>query len=846
MIQESLPIAQHLTTIASELRSNNVILTAAPGAGKSTLLLRYLLLNFALEGKIIVLQPRRVVVRALAAYIAGSLGEEVGQRVGYQIKGERKVSAQTRLEFITEGILARRLQADPELSGTALIVFDEFHERSIHSDFGLALAIEVQQALREDLRLLIMSATLSTASLKPILPDATHIGVEGRQFPIEYHYRAIPTQPLSVQGLVSVILAAVTEHEGDALVFLPGKREIDDVLECVLGCLAEQGIDQQVLCLPLYGALSKQQQQDALRPAPESKRKIILATNIAETSLTIDGVRIVVDSGLERSVTFSLASTVEKMQTRRISMASADQRAGRAGRTAPGVCYRLWSSEQNARLVKQSEPEICQRDVSDIMLQALSWGASLNDLPLLTQPSEGQLQYAIQVLKALTAIDEQGKLTAHGQAMANFPLDVRLAHMLLTMKGLHPDNSKALWTAACTAYVLSEGERFPSIWMNDIAHSRLVSSNAAKHRIKHFLQLLDVSSKPQELSQMATEWIAQSIALTYPDRVAKRVNDTEYKLANGKRASLASDNTVVQTEWLAVAQLLMTASGKLLITLAHPIEWSCIEALFEAQLKQDEDIVWHASQQRFGLQQSMRLGDIKVNSQPMGAEQIAQAELQQAWQKQIALKGIDWLPFSDAAVQTLNRIRIAKRVCTRQDLAPFPNVDAPSLLASLDSWLLPYVGDVLSYKALSGLDWSQLMLNLLDWQQQQWLDTHLPKRYHMPNGDTLSIAYPVIGDDNEQPIKAPLIAAPMQWFYGFQQSPTIAEGALTLQIELLSPAKRALQKTQDLAAFWGSEAYQQIKKEMKGRYPKHLWPDDPANTAPTKVTKKRMQQNADK
>ncbi|WP_164084734.1 ATP-dependent helicase HrpB [Alteromonas flava] len=840
MALTELPIQQHLPTLTQRLVERNVILTAAPGAGKSTELLLYLLKHYPRQGKIVVLQPRRVVVRALAEYLANRLGESVGQRVGYQIRGERKISAETRLEFITEGILARRIQHDPELTNVSVLVFDEFHERNIHSDFGFALALDVQQALREDLRLLVMSATLLTDTILPLLQPAHVLEVEGRQFPITYHYNPITTQPLNTQQLSMIIVNALIEHTGDILVFLPGQREIEATLHTLQSKLSAF---PTVKCLPLYGALGKAVQEQALAEPKEGQRKVILATNIAETSLTIEGVRVVIDTGLERQFNFSLALGTEKISTRQIAQDSAAQRAGRAGRTGPGVCYRLWPEEQQGRLPKARAAEILQRDISDLYLQALAWGCELRQLALPTAPTPNQCAHAREVLRAIGAIDEDGKLTQHGKAIARVPLNVRLAHMMCTLQTKLSAKPELLTVAAVVAQILDGSEVGQNVWLTDFLSSstlgRLSQQLKAAERL---CKTLGIQFQQNWLNAVSSEFVAEIVAMTFPDRVAKLMAGSEYKLANGKRAYFKAADNQRLPDWLAIAQMVMHTSGKLFISSAQPIDFNRLTELFNAQIQDSVEFGWDDKTQKLTLSQVQRLSHISITSQPIdGRDGDYATQIMHAWETVIQRNGIDWLPISEAGLILLNRMRWARLLCQRDALLPFPDMRNEALLADLKEWLLPHISAHRSRKSLANIDWSQLFQNQLDWPQLQWLERAIPTHFQLPSGDRLVIEYPPCPQYFDAQSQLPSISAPMQWLYGFEQSPSVAEGRLALQIELLSPARRVLQKTRDLATFWQSESYQQIKKEMRGRYPKHLWPDDPANTSATKVTKKRMQ-----
>lgn len=804
--------------------------------------MRHLLEHSPINGKIIVLQPRRVVVRALATYIATSLGEHVGDRVGYQIRGETKHSKSTQLLFVTEAILARRLMTDPELADVGLIVFDEFHERNVHSDFGLALALEVQQILREDLRLLVMSATLALPELESMLGDSAVIEVPGRQFPIDYHYRPMATTRLDIEHVARVVAEAMRSHEGDVLVFLPGQGEIHRCVEQLL-IQQKRGTVPDCGVYALYGSQSQKEQQRALVPDENGARKIIVATNVAETSLTIEGIRIVVDSGLERNMMLELSTGIERLTLRQISKASATQRAGRAGRTAAGVCYRLWSAETQQRLISQSDPDILQRDVSDLVLAAQAWGTPLTELDLLTQPRKVQLDTAYKKLQSLGALDANMVITPHGRDVLQMPLDIRLAHMFLITDARWPGAEERLTAAAWVAAHLGDNGRSSSDNLEENIRFKIHQSyKRFWSDVTRFLHNSNGVQQPVPSNLISVELLAQSVSLAYPDWVARRQTAEGYKLANGKRVTLNSNSPLGKHPWLAIARMFTTQGGDIKVAEAIPIEESQVLQLFESDIVEQQEWQWVQSNQRFQARSVRRLGQIILSEQSLSNQAISLSQQQRnaAWQSLIGKKGLDWLPLSEGAQQLILRGQHAYAFCKRSDIEPFPEFSQQYLLESLHQWCLPYLTNCSSLEDLRALDWHAMLKSLLNWQQQQWLDEQLPTRFELPVGQSVGLDYAAINWQELSKTPKPKVSAPMQWFFGFSQTPTIADGHVALQCELLSPAKRPLQMTADLGAFWFSDTYQSIKKEMKGRYPKHLWPDDPANTEATKLTKRHL------
>jgi ATP-dependent helicase HrpB len=841
-VSNVLPIVDHLQDIRTSLVEQNVILSAAPGAGKSTALLLDLLKHFNLgdEQRILVLQPRRVIVRSLASFLAAQLDESVGQSVGYRIRGENKTSKATQLEIVTEGVFTRLLQNDPELTGIALVVFDEFHERNIHSDFGLALALEAQMGFREDLRLLVMSATLDMDALKDLMPEAIHKIVEGRQFPIEYIYRP----PTSTAGhsqfsfiqrqhgkhLISLIVSLTEEalncSNADVLIFMPTTQGVLALCEK----LKTRFDANSIVILPMFGSLSKSAQQRALEKSPNGITKIVVATNIAESSLTIDGIGIVIDSGLERRLTTDLRTGIEGLETREISKASAIQRAGRAGRLAAGICYRLCSQESHSRREDQAPPQIAQVDISEFLLHALEWGSELVDLPLLTQPSSAQVAAAQSHLRWLEAIDSDFSITRHGKALLQQSTSLRLAHMLLALEQSHPKDFQLAQLAAAFSVFIESNRDFAELDLSlafDNWRRQLASNELAV--IKSRLLKRKLSFDSNAISHFSAESLALCTVYAFPDWVGKHQGKGIYKLANGKQAQFHQSFTGKYPEWVALTALRSGKDGRVFIELFNAIELELLESAMPTKFEKEKSFSWHDDNQRFQLLERHCFGNIVINSIPKSVS--AESDFTNEWKQLLNSKGFEWLPVNKGALAYLKRMQIAFEYCKDEALQPFPQCSSEALLAQIDLWLLPFLDKLDRYSQLQKLDWVSLFKGLLNWEQQRWIEEELPTYYVLPTADKAPIDY--------DSTSAPVISVRMQLLYGLQESPRLAEGQMPVTFELLSPAQRPIQTTADLAAFWQSDSYVQIKKEMKGRYPKHLWPDDPANTLPTKFTKHR-------
>ena len=822
----ALPALTLLPELVAALKQQRpVVVQAPPGAGKSTALPLALLQSGGLSGRIIMLEPRRLAARNIARFLAEQLGETVGQQIGYRVRGESRVSADTRLEIVTEGILTRMLQGDPELTGVELLIFDEFHERSLHADLALALSIESRSALRPDLKLLVMSATLEGLDFSTLLPDAELLRCEGRAHPLSYHYRGINRQQPLVPQCGAVVLEALAQESGSLLVFLPGAGEIDRLAEW----LRERLTGQPVRVAPLHGRLPFAEQQQAIRPAPEGLRKIVLATNVAETSLTIEGIRVVVDSGLERRVRFDVNSGIERLELKPIANASATQRAGRAGRLGPGVCYRLWSAEQQDRLDEQSPPDIRVVELTSLLLEAALWGCEPEELPLLESPPAANLLAGRRLLQRLEALDADFHLTPRGRLMAQLPCHPRLAHLLLRAAELEGDGLAGLLDEACYLVALLEEEKGGADQLSTLLarHGTALKPLAQRWRERVGRLLPDVRHERLGAPR-AGQWLGLLAALAWPDRIGKLRSGSRYQLSGGQSADLAPDHSLTGCEWLVAVDPLVNAQGIRLYQ-AEAVALSELQRHLPELFSRQSWFGWDEREGRVRAEQQLRLGTIVLERQPLANLSDEQKAL--CLLDGIRRKGVHCLPWEEESEQYLARLRCAA------DWLPelsFPAADESSLLAQLESWLLPHLLGMSRLEQLKRLDLSTILRQWLPWPLPRDLDELLPSHFTAPTGSRLRIRY--------QPGQAPVLPVRMQEMFGQRQTPTVARGKVALLVELLSPAQRPLQLTQDLAAFWQG-SYAEVKKEMKGRYPKHYWPDDPCEAMPTRYTKHRMNQD---
>ncbi|EMD3011754.1 ATP-dependent helicase HrpB [Salmonella enterica] len=808
----SLPVAAVLPELLTALKTAPQVLLSAPtGAGKSTWLplqLLQLRQQGPVAGKILLLEPRRLAARNVAQRLAEALNEKPGETVGYRMRAQSCVGPRTRLEVVTEGVLTRMIQRDPELRGVGLVILDEFHERSLQADLALALLLDIQQGLRDDLRLLIMSATLDNDRLCQRLPDAPTIVSEGRAFPVERRYQPLAAH-LRFDEAVAMATAELLRHEnGSLLLFLPGVGEIQRVHEH----LASR-VGSDVLLCPLYGALSLEAQRKAIVPAPAGMRKVVLATNIAETSLTIEGIRLVVDSAQERVARFDARTGLTRLVTQRISQASMTQRAGRAGRLAPGICLHLLAKEQAERAAAQSDPEILHSDLSGLLMEVLQWGChDPASLFWLDRPPEVNLQAARRLLLMLGALEGE-RLSARGQKMAATGNEPRLAAMLV-----NAGEGDSAATAAMLAAILEDPPRGGGTDLSVLFSRR---QPGWQQRSQQLLKRLQVRNGEPD-----SALIMPLLARAFSDRIARRRGqEGRYQLANGMGAMLDADDALGRHEWLIAPLLLQgSASPDARILLAQPLDIASLIQACPDLLRQSDTVEWDEAQGTLKAWRRMRIGQLTVSVQPLAKP--SEEELHQAMLNGIRDKGLAVLNWTPEAEQFRLRLHCAAKWLPEYD---WPAVDEASLLATLENWLLPHMTGVQSLRSLKSLNVTQALRGLLDYAMLQRLDSELPGHYTVPTGSRITIRY---HEDNP-----PALAVRMQEMFGEAKTPTIAQGRVPLVLELLSPAQRPLQITRDLSAFWQG-AYREVQKEMKGRYPKHVWPDDPANTAPTRRTKK--------
>lgn len=806
-----LPVSEVLPALLAALAQSPQVLLAAPtGAGKSTWLPLQLLQQAQLPGQIIMLEPRRLAARNVAQRLAEQLGEQPGGTVGYRLRGENCSSAATRLLVVTEGILTRMLQRDPLLEGVSLVILDEFHERSLQADLALALLLDVQQGLRDDLKILLMSATLDNQQLRTLLPDAPFIASQGRSFPVMRRYASLNPQQRFEEAVAREVAQLLRDEPGSLLLFLPGVAEIERVKRELASRVSDE-----VDLSPLYGALSLEAQRRAILPAAPGRRKVVLATNIAETSLTIEGIRLVVDSALERAAQFDVRSGVTRLLTQRISQASMTQRAGRAGRLAPGICLHLLPQEQALRAAAQSEPEILTSDLASLQLDLLQWGCQdAAQLQWLDSPPARSLQAARQQLQRLGALDSEGRLSARGRKMAQLGSDPRLTAMLCAAG----DDVHAIASAALLVAILEDPPRSGSVDLRDALNQ---PQPQWLRRARHWQQRLNAGQ-----GRVDADRFPALLAAGFADRLAqRRGHSARYQLANGIGAMLDEHDGLSRYEWLIAPSLLQGASSAdARMLLALPVEMDALRQQCPQLVEQRTDVDWDEDKGTLRAWKREAIGALILRAQPQARPEPE--ILHPAMLRWIREKGLAVLGWTPEAEQLRVRLQCAAQWLPEE---AWPTLDDDTLLASLEHWLLPEMGAVRDLKGLQSVNLVSALLHLLTWSQRQRLDTVLPTHYTVPTGSRLPIRY-----DAEKP---PALAVRMQEMFGEAQNPAVADGRVPLVLELLSPAHRPLQITRDLAAFWRG-AYPEVQKEMKGRYPKHPWPDDPASALPTRRTKK--------
>ena len=827
-ITSALPRLQQLLT-----QSSQVILQAPPGAGKTTAVPPALLAESWLAGrKIIMLEPRRLATRAAAYRIAQQLEDRIGGLVGYQIRFERKISTTTRIEIVTEGILTRRLQRDPALADVGLVIFDEFHERNLHADLALALCLESQAVLRNDLRILLMSATLDETAVTALLPTAPVLNTPGRTYPVQILYMDRTTDD-SIATALSTTLHALTQLTGDILIFLPGSTEIRR-----LASLLREHLDEKVALLPLYGDLPFEQQQLALQPDPAQRRKIVLATPIAETSLTIEGISVVIDSGLARVPRFDPRSGLSRLQTVRISADSATQRAGRAGRLGPGYCYRLWTEEAHKRLAAHRRAEIQDADLAPLLLEVACWGTTdIQHLSWIDTPPTGALQQARSLLHDLQALDKKDRITPLGRQLAALPLHPRLAHMLIRARDLD------LGALACDLAALLDGRDIlrGSASRDCDVQTRIDALNAWRQQDSAQLQALGAdrmacaqiersASQLRKLLRITTESINADtacgllLALAYPDRIARRRPDSarDYHLSNGRSARLPAGDPLQKCLWLSVAQL----DGSLKdgrIYLAAKVDLADLERHLSTRFTTTDVIRWDSQEQAVLAQRERRFGALQIAQTTLSEPDPAQ--LRNAMLEGIRELGLDCLPWTPALRQWQARVQTLHHYCPATG---WPDVSDDWLSTHLPLWLEPFLDGITRRSHLSRLDLTAALHTLLDWHLQSQLTHAAPSHLSVPSGSRIRLHY--------QPPEPPVLAVKLQELFGLVDTPKLAEGRVPVILHLLSPAQRPIQITRDLRSFWAS-TYHEVKKELKGRYPKHPWPDDPWSAPATRRTK---------
>ena len=837
----SLPIEQIKGPFIDALnRHQTIVLSAPPGAGKSTRLPLWLLENNQLCGqKIYLLQPRRLAAKTVACFLAKQLGETVGETVGYRLKNESKVSKNTQLEVITEGIFTQIIQHDPELEGCALVIFDEFHERSLNADLAFALARDVQQGLREDLKLLLMSATLSTTSLLKQLPDAVSLASEGRSFSVNVDYIPAKNSRMWREHALSVCIKSMEDHQGSILVFVSGIADIRFLAER----LAEYVPKHFILC-PLYGDLTLTQQQQAIAPTENGIHKIVLATNIAETSLTIEGINLVIDCGLEKVAIYDAQTLTNQLQLRNISKASAVQRMGRAGRVMEGKCLRLYSSEDFHRRNEQSISEIQQADLLPMVIELARWGVKkLADLPMIELPAKVQESQAWSELQQLQLLDEKRNLTKIGERVAGFACHPRFAKMIVSAVDLEQKYKLAGLTnlAALLAALLEDrdifrGER--AFTDCDLRHrlSELVHQSKNKRYQTFFLQMKKHLQKTNKtlatnLSTLPIELTGVLLALAYPERIAKQRTQYGHFISENGKGLVISEQDALAGEAYIVAANLSEYQQKLQVRLAAPVDIEQLVAWKLITIKQVKQLNYDTKTQRINANQQTVYGAIVLSEKPSN-EKISHDAIATLWLQQIQRYGLSYLNWCDDDHKLLGRWRWITQ--TQQHLN-FPEVEESDLVQHLSLWLAPFIGDIKNKNQLDKVTLSKALLSLLDYKQQKLLDNIAPEHFIGPTGRRCPIRYSA-----EQ---APIVSMPMQELYGVSVTPNVGDkqhkSAVSLIIELLSPAKRPIQVTQDLVAFWQG-SYKDVQKEMKAKYPKHFWPDDPANAQATNRVKKYM------
>ena len=811
---------------------------AEPGAGKSTVLpLSLINADWLAGNKIVMLEPRRVAAKTIAYYLAKQLGEKVGERIGYQVKNDRRVSENTILEIVTEGILTRRLQSDPELTGVGLIILDEFHERSIHTDLALMLALEVQQTIREDLKLLVMSATIDTDKIASYLDSAPIIKCPGRVYPVSVDYLHTDNSYLSLKVIKALRSALLTNTKGDTLIFLPGQADIKRCISEAENTFHDQ---DNLVFLPLYGGLSINQQEQALLPDPSGKRRVVFTTNIAETSLTIEGVTCVIDSGLEKVSVYDPVSCMSRLETAYISKASADQRKGRAGRLQAGTCIRLWSESKQHSLKDFQGEEILSADLASLILDLLAWGLiDYQTINWLTPPPSAHFDSAKQLLTSLGLVSEQGKITALGTKASKLGLHPRLATMLLLAQ-----STLEKGMACELAALLSENDIFYHRSGVDITERLIALQDYKSHRktalqswplkgaiaeqvlstTKSLKNNLNTSVQTTYSLADLQDHVGKLLLLAYPDRLAKRRSAIcgRYQLANGKGVQLFDGDSLFGSDWLVISDCnAQKKEGHIFSAAAITLE-DIHESVGHLIIDKDEYRLDDKKQNIIGRRLS-NYQSITLRSKPL--TNIPAEAFHKCLNSLLKSEGLKILNWSAKCEEWLARATWLGEVLER-----FPKLTPDALIRSADQWLLPYISNIKSLEQLKKVNIFELIKETLSWEEQQILEREAPLMYVTPSDKKISIIY----DKNQ----GPTVSVRLQEMFGEIESPRIGGNSVPLRFELLSPAQRAIQTTSDLANFWNT-SYFDVAKEMRGKYPRHRWPEKPLLEKPGHSIKHR-------